>query len=140
MTHQHQHSIVGGWTLDGDTDDETVAFTFLDNGNFMLAHGNHPEDALNGQAGIEFGSYNWNVGTGALSYNILTDTNGSWGLSDGAINGLTINGDTMTFSESGFDVETLTRVGVSSVPVPSAVWLFGSGLLGLVGGARRKKA
>ena len=29
---------------------------------------------------------------------------------------------------------------VSTVPVPAAVWLFGSGLLGLVGIARRKKA
>lgn len=29
---------------------------------------------------------------------------------------------------------------VSSVPVPAAIWLFGSGLLGLVGVARRKKA
>jgi hypothetical protein len=28
--------------------------------------------------------------------------------------------------------------GVSTVPVPAAVWLFGSGLLGLVGVARRK--
>ena len=33
------------------------------------------------------------------------------------------------------DVDTL-----SSVPVPAAVWLFGSGLLGLIGVARRKKA
>lgn len=29
---------------------------------------------------------------------------------------------------------------ISSVPVPAAVWLFGSGLIGLVGLARRKKA
>ncbi len=29
--------------------------------------------------------------------------------------------------------------GVSTVPVPAAAWLFGSGLLGLVGVARRKK-
>jgi hypothetical protein len=29
---------------------------------------------------------------------------------------------------------------VSEVPIPAAVWLFGSGLLGLVGVARRKKA
>lgn len=28
----------------------------------------------------------------------------------------------------------------STVPVPTAVWLFGSGLLGLIGVARRKKA
>lgn len=31
-----------------------------------------------------------------------------------------------------------TRTVVSAVPVPAAVWLFGSGLLGLVGIARRK--
>jgi len=30
--------------------------------------------------------------------------------------------------------------GVSAVPVPAAAWLFGSGLIGLVGFARRKKA
>ena len=30
-------------------------------------------------------------------------------------------------------------VGVSAVPAPAAVWLFGSGLLGLIGMARRKK-
>lgn len=31
-------------------------------------------------------------------------------------------------------------IGVAAVPIPSALWLFGSGLLGLVGVARRKKA
>ena len=29
---------------------------------------------------------------------------------------------------------------VSAVPVPATVWLFGSGLLGLIGASRRKKA
>lgn len=29
---------------------------------------------------------------------------------------------------------------VSEVPLPAAIWLFGSGLIGLVGMARRKKA
>ena len=32
------------------------------------------------------------------------------------------------------------EVSVSAIPVPAAVWLFGSGLLGLVGVARRRKA
>ena len=32
------------------------------------------------------------------------------------------------------------RGQVSTIPIPAAVWLFGSGLLGLVGMARRKKA
>ena len=39
-------------------------------------------------------------------------------------------GDTVTFN---------TRFEVTPVPVPAAIWLFGSGLLGLVGVARRRK-
>lgn len=31
-------------------------------------------------------------------------------------------------------------IGASVVPVPAAIWLFGSGLIGLIGIARRKKA
>ena len=38
------------------------------------------------------------------------------------------------------DSSTAGNWEVSNVPVPAAVWLFGSGLLGLVGIARRKKA
>lgn len=34
----------------------------------------------------------------------------------------------------------LVREAVAVVPVPAAVWLFGSGLIGLLGVARRKKA
>ena len=43
--------------------------------------------------------------------------------------------DAGCFSNLGID-----NVTVSAVPVPAAVWLFGSGLVGLVGIARRKKA
>ena len=39
----------------------------------------------------------------------------------------------MVFSASG------TLEGVSTVPVPAAIWLFGSGLIGLIGIARRRK-
>ena len=42
-------------------------------------------------------------------------------------------------SQAGWGVENV-RMDVQVVPVPAAVWLFGSGLLGLVGIARRKKA
>lgn len=44
-----------------------------------------------------------------------------------------------TFSMS-FDNNTgLTAVAISAIPVPAAVWLFGSGLLGLIGIARRQQ-
>lgn len=37
-----------------------------------------------------------------------------------------------------FDVVEMEIVSISSVPVPAAVWLFGSGLAGLIGFARRR--
>jgi len=42
------------------------------------------------------------------------------------------------FSDVYFDNVSFTA-DVSAVPVPAAAWLFGSGLIGLVGMARRKK-
>ena len=44
---------------------------------------------------------------------------------------------------ANFDIQTIHVDSIETtgqVPVPAAVWLFGSGLLGLVGVARRKKA
>ena len=43
---------------------------------------------------------------------------------------------------ANFDITSITVTSIvpAAVPVPAAVWLFGSGLLGLVGIARRKKA
>lgn len=40
----------------------------------------------------------------------------------------------------GFDGVVIGQWQVEPVPVPAAVWLFGSGLIGLIGIARRKKA
>lgn len=51
--------------------------------------------------------------------------------------GLT-SGSSFVFSSTS-EVTPLT-VTFSAVPVPAAVWLFGSGLLGLIGVVRRKKA
>jgi len=43
-------------------------------------------------------------------------------------------------SDPNLPINALLYREVSAVPVPAAVWLFGSGLIGLVGMARRKKA
>lgn len=48
-----------------------------------------------------------------------------------------------TWNDIVFDPKALSHMTVYTktvVPVPAAVWLFGSGLLGLVGIARRKRA
>ncbi len=55
-------------------------------------------------------------------------------LLDGVRGNAMADGAFPTFN-ANFDLNS-----VSAVPVPAAVWLFGSGLLGLVGVARRKKA
>lgn len=39
----------------------------------------------------------------------------------------------------GLELRGVVNAAASPIPVPAAVWLFGSGLLGLVGIARRKK-
>ena len=41
---------------------------------------------------------------------------------------------------ANFDISSITITDITPVPVPAAAWLFGSGLLGLVGVARRRKA
>ena len=67
----------------------------------------------------------------------LDFTGGS--LQQGAVGGnVLINWDGDANSNAG--VISTGKLEVSAVPVPAAVWLFGSGLLGLVGIARRKAA
>jgi hypothetical protein len=44
------------------------------------------------------------------------------------------------FGEADIDAIGAISSGAAAVPVPAAAWLFGSGLLGLIGIARHKKA
>jgi hypothetical protein len=57
---------------------------------------------------------------------------------------VTLGPVTLINGASGFNAENANtlhpnlRVNISTVPIPTAVWLFGSGLIGLIGVARRK--
>ena len=51
---------------------------------------------------------------------------------------LAYNDNALGTGDADFD-DMLVRAEFSAVPVPAAVWLFGSGLLGLMGIARRRK-
>lgn len=62
------------------------------------------------------------------------DTNYAWGL------GMDDGGQGKIDKSSSLYAWAVQSGDVSAVPVPAAVWLFGSGLIGLAGLAKRKKA
>ncbi len=95
-------------------------------------------------------------GLGTLTITDFTDTSGTWTLTDGSVAPLfyvdkydgkydiyTYMGTGLPYSDvwSHTDKFATSHISVYGVvPVPAAVWLFGSGLLGLIGIARRKKS
>ena len=95
--------IVGSWYFEGGGD--TGVITFLADGRYMFAQDGPPSGG--GMPGMERGTYTWNQQTGAFTATTIINTDGEWGLSNGVPAFVTVNGNTMTFSD---DDVVLTRV------------------------------
>jgi len=67
-----------------------------------------------------------------LNWSVEADTGSGWQSINSIQQHISHDGYTQSSVATGF-------YSVSEVPVPAAVWLFGSGLIGLVGLGRRKK-
>jgi len=118
---------VGGWRLpSADVNgDGTVVDCF---GGGVTACGDNEMGYLYWEEGITPST------TGPFSNIHTTSSTSSWILRFSF-------GDQRTFNKiSDFPAWAVRNGDISSVPVPAAVWLFGSGLLSLIGLAKRKVA
>ena len=117
-----KQSITTGATLDYITF-SGVDFTFLENHRYDIG--------VWGDTGSLYGSWDYTNG----SSNVNT--------AQGPFESINTNANIRPFSSdegyAGVDPH-IQLITTSTVPIPAAVWLFGSGLLGLIGIARRKKA
>ena len=108
----------------------------IDVGTATDTAGNYSAVATEGEPAY-FGDANWGVNMGGNSFTSAQTVDSSI-----AFYGVGLPGGLASVTE--FDnVWTMTSDGsltYSAVPVPAAVWLFGSGLIGLVGVARRRQS
>lgn len=100
-----------------------VGFLPISGGNYLATNENGATLTLTGNSNFILGL---NVG-------------GSW-LADSSVTAVGANSYTVAFSNGGTVLEVDVQIVPAVVPVPAAAWLFGSGLLGLVGVARRRSA
>lgn len=142
----------GTWTLSSPTPFFGVNWV-AHSGTVYDAPGTYSFDTIEGgtytvdlAAGYTMGHilFNWGA-TADIDVINIWDANGNSIDVDGdGISGLgMIDGAFIGFNANfslGAGPSSEINPAVSAVPVPAAVWLFGSGLVGLVGVARRKKA
>ncbi len=129
-------SLIGGAF---DTDLRYVVPTYNANGGSVYAFGSGSSAANVWGAGGDTGNggstnlYNQNPAQDGIGLGTATTLFGLTGNGDKTSVQSYVLGSNLTLSSAGV-------LSVSSVPLPAAVWLFGSGLLGLIGVGRRKAA
>ena len=126
--------------LDGNGVDQSSAYNVELDVNNNITPGNTVVDlSIKTTNGINGGIYN-DANPGSNLNNVVPDIAtiilgisdpNPWTLSS-------IENDFLRMQRVGYNGEGSLKI--PGVPVPAAVWLFGSGLLGLVGIARRKRA
>ena len=158
-----------GWSWTTDLNNvvtSTETITPTEGTGFGITYGNFDAFA---QTNIAIaGDYIFSVKANALTGSVFTSsgltrnlTNGAFSLFAGSASSPAFDvitaDDWMTFTwtatlaagDVNFGLRTtdtgtysiaFDEFSITAVPVPAAVWLFGSGLIGLVGIARRKKA
>ena len=136
--------VVQGTTSSDGTYEVDALLNFDTSANTIAIVGDVSSLGISGDTLLSgsFASYSYSVYPGP---NEVFDATGPDAKSSGLLAALGIPLDT-NFEFFGFAIESANGTVVSTdfintavVPVPAAAWLFGSGLVGLLGIARRKK-
>jgi hypothetical protein len=117
-------------------------------GQFFITNATAPGSTINTSASsagyLDFSFLG--LGTCCVLPGKLTNGEGNSGLNGGLALAVAMIGSTKAylmfgdgFGDSDFD-DMVVKVEVSPVPVPAAIWLFGTALIGLVGFGKRRKA
>jgi hypothetical protein len=147
----------GLFTPSPDPNNDLASATHVqfDSEVFLGATGDFIGTTTGGLALADFGfspldpdPLSWTLGAFTLSLTSMTVTAQSAtqlllrgvGTLDDGVGGFDPTPATLSWTGNGPGDLKSWSATVSAVPVPAAVWLFGSGLIGLVGMARRKKA
>jgi len=129
-------------SLQGDIDNWSGSLA-TDTSGYLAAFGNAatlPGQGLDKGALTWYGSgdltpaLTWNPTSGTSTSNFYLATDATSGGGNTELNADIFDLGTVSLSSNG----TLTFAGASPVPLPAALWLFGSGLLGLAAIARRR--
>ena len=147
---------IGGGTWSVASTSPFFGFQWTAHDGTTFGPGSYTFDTIEGgvYTGVQVGAgqigghilFDWNTATNIDVINVwdvstvgntttYTSTAVTSGSGTNAVPGLAMIDGAFPGFSANFNFST-----TSAVPVPAAVWLFGSGLLGLVGVARRKKA
>jgi len=115
----------GTWSLDGNPwDSFSSLLIVLKGGRSGKGNSSDPADAVFWTASL-----------------ISTDTlSGTWEMTSKDLSHMTVYGTNELLTSSSGNQVAPSSVTLSAVPVPAAVWLFASALLGLTGISRQRKA
>jgi hypothetical protein len=108
------NSIIGSWGFGN-----SVVFTFLANGTYLLADKGADPNDTSGHPGIEWGTYTWDPATGALHTTTIVNDDGQWGFArtagEAIAFGATVSGDSLIITAPDGDGGTLARISPVSV-------------------------
>jgi hypothetical protein len=116
-------AISGVWRLDIDGNSRTI-LRFDARGNYL--HGRYDTAFNGGETGIELGSLTWSPLTQGTTFQVLTDTNGSWGFSNpsGTVT-MKLSGDKLVVQEGTSTAVTYRRTGQSDTTLAGSYALTG---------------